>query len=68
MKLNNLIIDVIINDFSSIQILIGEDTHSLLSINGYFSVDIYNAADEELSLLNLLVNQENLFKKNKLKE
>lgn len=60
-KIADIISYVIMNDNSSIQVLLEHENQSLISINGHFSVDIYNASPELLSLLNLLVTQENLF-------
>lgn len=58
--LEKIIKYVIENDKSSVQILLS-DTPFLISINGEFSVAIYNADDEQAALIESLVNQENLF-------
>lgn len=51
---------VIIEDVSSVQILL-KDTNSLISVNGGFSVNVYNPSIEQLQLITMLVEQENLF-------
>lgn len=62
-ELASIIAHVITNDISSVQILLGNEHHSLISINGGFSVNIYNATEEQLKLFTVLVEQENLFLK-----
>ena len=52
---------VIINDVSSVEIILGENEKSLISVNGGFSIDIYNISEERLKLFNTLIEQENLF-------
>ena len=60
-ELDKIISYVIINDVSSVQILFGDAEKSLISINGGFSIDIYNISEKELKLFNILIEQENLF-------
>lgn len=60
-ELDKLISHVIINDISSVQIIFGDAEKSLISINGGFSIDIYNISEKELKLFNILIEQENLF-------
>lgn len=60
-ELAKIISHVITNDVSSIQIILGYTKKSLISINGGFSVDIYNISEEELKLFKILIEQENLF-------
>ena len=60
-ELDKLISHVIINDVSSVQIIFGDAEKSLISINGGFSIDIYNISEKELKLFNILIEQENLF-------
>jgi hypothetical protein len=60
-ELSEIISHVIINDISSVQIILGDTKKSLISVNGGFSVDIYNISEEELKLFTTLVEQENLF-------
>ena len=38
-----------------------EDNSFLISVNGEFSVDIYNPSKENIKLIELLVQQEGLF-------
>lgn len=52
---------VIINDVSSVEIILGDNEKSLISIKGGFSIDIYNISEERLKLFNTLIEQENLF-------
>ena len=52
---------VIINDVSSVEIILGENEKSLISVKGGFSIDIYNISEERLKLFNTLIEQENLF-------
>ena len=52
---------VIINDVSSVNIILGENEKSLISVKGGFSIDIYNISEERLKLFNTLIEQENLF-------
>lgn len=51
---------VIENDKSSVQILFS-DGQFLISVNGNFSVEVYNANEEQIVLIETLVKQENLF-------
>lgn len=60
-ELNEIISYVIINDVSSIQILLGDTEKSLISVNGGFSIAIHNISGEKLKLFNTLIEQENLF-------
>lgn len=61
-ELSDIISYVIINDISSIQIILRDNNSNvLISINGGFSVDIYNASEELLKFLTILIEQENLF-------
>lgn len=60
-ELDQIISHVIINDVSSVQILLGDAEKFLISINGGFSIDLYHIPEKELELLNTLIEQENLF-------
>lgn len=60
-ELAKIISHVITNDVASIQIVLGDTKKSLISVNGGFSVDIYNMSEENLKLFNTLIEQENLF-------
>lgn len=62
-ELAKVITHIIQSDLSSVQIILGSNSYSVISINGGFSVDIYNATDEQLQLLEMLVMQESLFLK-----
>ena len=62
-ELAKIINHVIIKDISSVQILLVDNHNSLISVNGGFSVDIYNPSGEQLKLFKALVEQENLFLK-----
>ena len=59
-QISDIIQYVITKDFSSVQVLL-EDNSFLISINGEFSVDIYNPSKENIKLIELLVQQEGLF-------
>lgn len=59
-ELADIIQYVITKDFSSIQILL-EDASFLISINGEFSVDVYNPSEENVNFIRALVQQEGLF-------
>ena len=61
-RLSYVIRQIILNDFSSIDILFTEFTF-LITIEGEFAVTIYNVPDEVVQLLNQLVQQEGLFLK-----
>lgn len=60
-ELAKIISYVIINDVSSVNIILGENEKSLISVKGGFSIDIYNISEERLKLFNTLIEQENLF-------
>ena len=60
-KLEKVISKIIINDKSSMQILIKEDEYSLVSVNGEFSVDIYNPTPKVFNICDKLISQEGLF-------
>ena len=60
-ELAKIISYVIINDVSSVEIILGENEKSLISVKGGFSIDIYNISEERLKLFNTLIEQENLF-------
>ena len=60
-ELDQIISHVITNDVSSVQILLGDAEKFLISINGGFSIDLYHIPEKELELLNMLIEQENLF-------
>lgn len=63
-ELAEIITHIITNDISSVQIILGDkrnNYNSLISVNGGFSVDIYNASGEQLKLFTALIEQENLF-------
>ena len=60
-ELSEIITHVILRDISSVQIALGNEPYTIISINGHFSVDIYNASDECLDLLKMLTQQEGLF-------
>lgn len=62
-ELSEIITHVILRDISSVQIALGNEPYTIISINGHFSVDIYNASDECLDLLKMLTQQEGLFLK-----
>lgn len=62
-ELDKLISYVITNDIASIQIILGDTEKSLISVNGGFSIDIYNISEEKLNLFTTLIEQENLFLK-----
>ena len=62
-ELSDMISHVILHDISSVQVVLGNDPYTIISINGHFSVDIYNASDECLALLNMLTQQAGLFLK-----
>ena len=61
-RLSYAIRQIILNDFSSINILFTEPIF-LITIEGEFAVTIYNAPDKSVQLLNQLVQQEGLFLK-----
>lgn len=60
-ELAEIITHIITNDISSVQVILGDTHNSLISVNGGFSVDIYNASEEQLKLFTALIEQENLF-------
>lgn len=62
-ELSEIITHVIQHDISSVQLVLGNEPYTIISINGHFSVDIYNASDECLDLLKMLTQQERLFLK-----
>ena len=62
-ELSEIITHVILRDISSVQIALGNEPYTIISINGHFSVDIYNASDECLDILKMLTQQEGLFLK-----
>lgn len=62
-ELSEVISYVILHDISSVQIVLGNESFVIMSINGHFSVDIYNASTECLALLKMLTQQEGLFLK-----
>lgn len=62
-ELYKIISYVILHDVSSVQIVLGNDPYAVVSVNGHFSVDIYNASAECLNLLEELIRQEGLFLK-----
>lgn len=60
--IDNIIKHTIINDVSSLQVLIhNQDQYSLICINGEFSVDLYSGDEELIELVKTLVNHENLY-------
>lgn len=59
-QISDVIHYVITKDFSSVQVLL-EDASFLISVNGEFSVDIYNPSKENIKLIEVLVQQEGLF-------
>ena len=61
-KLSYIIRQIILKDFSSINILFTELAF-LITIEGEFAVTIYNVPDKVVQLLNQLVQQEGLFLK-----
>lgn len=61
-EIDKIIRLVIEKDLSSVQVYF-TDYQFVISINGEFSVDIYGAENEQLSLISQLVNQENLYLK-----
>ena len=63
LELSEIITYVILHDISSIQVVLGNEPYTIISINGHFSVDIYNASNECLELLKMLTQQEGLFLK-----
>lgn len=63
LKLSEIITHVILHDISSVQVVLGNEPYTIISINGHFSVDIYNASDECLELLKMLTQQEGFFLK-----
>lgn len=62
-ELSEIITHVILHDISSVQVVLGNEPYTIISINGHFSVDIYNASDECLELLKMLTQQEGFFLK-----
>lgn len=62
-KIANAIRQVILKDFSSVQILFS-NPEFLVSISGEFSVTIYNPPKDMIILFEQLVNHEGLFFKN----
>ena len=60
-ELSDVISHVILHDVSSVQVVLGSEPYAVMSINGHFSVDIYNASTECLKLLKMLTQQEGLF-------
>ena len=62
-KIANAIRQVILTDFSSVQILFS-NPEFLVSIGGGFSVTIYNLPKDTIILFEQLVNHEGLFLKN----
>lgn len=60
-ELSEIITHVILHDISSVQVVLGNEPYTIISINGHFSVDIYNATGECLELLKMLTQQEGLF-------
>ena len=62
-KIANAIRQVILTDFSSVQILFS-NPEFLVSIGGGFSVTIYNLPKDMIILFEQLVNHEGLFLKN----
>lgn len=61
-QIDEIIRFVIEKDLSSVQVYF-TNYQFVISINGEFSVDIYGAEKEQLSLISQLVNQENLYLK-----
>lgn len=60
-ELAKIISYIVLHDISSVQIVLGNAPYTLVSINGHFSVDIYNASVECLNLMGMLAQQEGLF-------
>lgn len=61
-EIADMITHVITQDFSSMNILLSHNGEfTLVSVNGEFSVDIYNPDEEVLNLITMLVQQEGLF-------
>lgn len=63
-KLAYIIKQIVSKDFSSMQILFSQPQF-LMSINGGFSVSIYQSTNEVLQILQQLVTQEGLFLKHR---
>lgn len=62
-ELEKIITYVIIQNNVSMKILLEDEPNSLISINGHFSVDIFNASKDLIKLLEMLTQQEKLFLK-----
>lgn len=60
-KIAEIISYIIENDTSSVQVIFNTSPYFLISINGGFSIAVYNTSEEQRQLLNALVTQENLF-------
>ncbi|MDO4194102.1 MAG: hypothetical protein Q4D24_12420 [Erysipelotrichaceae bacterium] len=62
-EIAGIIREVVVNDRSSVQILTGSTCRFNISVNGWYSVDVYGLEEEtpEYELVKALVQQEGLF-------
>lgn len=59
---------VLINEISSIQLLMGKDKDMLFSINNRNSIEVINATSDQLDLIQKLVMQEGLYLRKYIEE
>lgn len=64
LRIEQIISHVIVNNNSTVQIIFDTINVFVICINGHFSVDIFNATNEQIELIEMLVTQEQLYLKN----
>ena len=67
-QISDLIHFVLINEISSIQLLMGKDKDMLFSINNRNSIEVINATSDQLDLVQKLVMQEGLYLRKDIEE
>ncbi|MDD6404269.1 MAG: hypothetical protein PUG00_00515 [Clostridiales bacterium] len=67
-QISDLIHFVLINEISSIQLLMGKDKDMLFSINNRNSIEVINATSDQLDLIQKLVMQEGLYLRKYIEE
>lgn len=67
-QISDLIHWVLINEISSIQLLMGKDKDMLFSINNRNSIEVINATSDQLDLIQKLVMQEGLYLRKYIEE